>query len=162
MAAALGADLETPELAAAKAAYEDRAAEFARVAAEKADLTSLFIYADEANEYVAYPPLWADLAMYQALGLNIIVPEAPPGDYWEELSPELALKYPSDIVFQSTRAGVLTLEELAAHPTYGKLPAVAAGQAGPWNQDFIQSYQGLAAAFDMLLATLRGAEDVTA
>lgn len=162
LAAALGADLETPELAAAKATYEERAAEFARVATEKADLTSLFIYADDANEYVAYPPLWADLAMYQALGLNIIVPEAPPGDYWEELSPELALKYPSDIVFQSTRAGVLTLEELAAHPTYGKLPAVAAGQAGPWNQDFIQSYQGLAAAFDMLLATLRGAEDVTA
>ena len=36
-----------------------------------------------------------------------------------------------------------------------------AGQFGPWNQDFVQSYQGLTAAFEMLLETLAGAEDVT-
>lgn len=162
LAELLGADLETPELAEARATYEERAAEFSRVAAEKADLTSLFIYADGTTEYVAYPPIWADLAMYQALGLNIIVPDSvPEGDYWEELSPEQAEKYVSDIVFQSTREGIFSLEELAAHPTYGTLPAVKAGQVGPWNQDFIQSYQGLAAAFDTLLGPLQNAQDVT-
>lgn len=162
LAALLGADLETPELSAARTAYEEKAAEFERVATEKADLTSLFVYADGEFEYVAYPPIWADLAMYQALGLNVMEPtDVPEGDYWEELSPEQASKYVSDIVFQSTRLGVFSAEELAAHPTYGKLPAVAAGQLGPWNQDFIQSYQGLTAAFETLLATLAPAEDVT-
>jgi iron complex transport system substrate-binding protein len=162
LAGLLGADLDTPELVEAKAAYEERAAEFAQVATEKADLTSLFIYADGEYEYVAYPPLWADLAMYQAMGLNIIVPEdAPPGDYWEELSPEQASKYISDIIFQSTREGIFTIEELTAHPTYGQLPAVEAGQVYPWNQDFIQSYQGLTAAFDTLIEPLKGAQKVT-
>jgi iron complex transport system substrate-binding protein len=161
LAGLLGADLDTPELAAAKAAYEERAAEFAQVATEKAALSSLFVYADGEYEYVAYPPLWADLAMYQAMGLNIIVPDAPPGDYWEELSPEQASKYLSDIIFHSTRAGVFGLEEMAAHPTYGQLPAVEAGQVYPWNQDFIQSFQGLTAAFDSLLEPLRDARDVT-
>jgi iron complex transport system substrate-binding protein len=162
LAGLLGADLDTPEQVAAKAAYEERAAEFAQVATEKADLTSLFIYADGEYEYVAYPPLWADLAMYQAMGLNIIVPEdAPAGDYWEELSPEQASKYISDIIFQSTREGIFTIEELTAHPTYGQLPAVEAGQVYPWNQDFIQSYQGLTAAFDTLIEPLKGAQKVT-
>ncbi len=36
-----------------------------------------------------------------------------------------------------------------------------AGQVGTWNQDFIQGYQGLTAAFEMLLETLASAEDVT-
>lgn len=43
---------------------------------------------------------------------------------------------------------------MAAHAAYGSLPAVNAGQISPWNQDFIQSYQGLTAA-------LESAEDVT-
>lgn len=162
LAAALGADLDTPEMAEARATYEERAAEFAQLAAEKSDLTSLFVYADGEYEYVAYPPVWADLAMYQAMGLNIIVPDnVPEGDYWENLSPEQARKYVSDILFQSTRDGIFTAEDLAAHPTYGTLPAVEAGQIAPWNQDFIQSYQGLTAAFDALLGPLREARDVT-
>lgn len=161
LAESLGADLDTPELAAAKAAYEERAAELSRIATEKADLTSLFIYADGEFEYVAFPPIWADLAMYQAMGMNIIEPDAPAGEYWEEVSPEQASKYLSDIVFQSTRLGVFTIEELTAHPTYGQLPAVKSRQVGPWNQDFIQSYQGLTAAFDTLLGSLRNARKVT-
>jgi iron complex transport system substrate-binding protein len=95
------------------------------------------------------------------MGLNIIVPDAAPGEYWEELSPEQASKYQSDVVFQSTRLGVFTIEQLQSHPTYGQLPAVKAGQVGPWNQDFIQSYQGLTAAFETLLGPLREAKKVT-
>lgn len=162
LAESLGADLDTPELAAAKAAYDEARSEFERVAREKAELTSLFVYADGTAEYVAYPPIWADLAMYQALGLNIIVPDnVPENDYWEQLSPEQAAKYPSDILFQSTRLGIFTPEELAAHATYGSLPAVKSGQIAPWNQDFIQSYQGLTAALQTLLQALESAEKVT-
>jgi iron complex transport system substrate-binding protein len=162
LAESLGADLDTPELAEAKAAYEEARAEFERVAAEKADLTSLFVYANGTAEYVAYLPIWADLTMYQALGLNIIVPDnVPENDYWEQLSPEQASKYPSDILFQSTRLGIFTPEELAAHATYGSLPAVKAGQIAPWNQDFTQSYQGLTAALETIVTALAPAEDVT-
>jgi hypothetical protein len=56
---------------------------------------------------------------------------------------------------------VFSLEELAAHPTYGRLPGVESGQMGPWNQDFIQSHQGLTAALETLKATLQDAADVT-
>lgn len=165
LAGLLGADLETPEIQAARAAYEDAVAAFSQAAQEQAaaGVTSLFMYADPTELYIAYPPIWADLAMYQGLGMNILVPEAvPEGDYWEALSTEQAIKYPSDLIFQSSRTGTLTPEELAAHPTYGALPAVKAGQVYTWNQDFIQSYQGLTAALSHLTEALQGAEKVTA
>lgn len=161
LAGLLGADLESPELVAAKAAYDEAVAAFSAVAAEKSDLTTLFVYAAGDNEYVANPSKWADLAMYQSLGLNIIDPDVPETEYWHTLSPEQAMTYPSDILFQSTRSGILSLEELAAHPTYGLLPAVAAGQTGAWNQDFIMSYQGLTAALETMLPVLEAATKVT-
>ena len=164
LAASLGADLESPEIQEAKSAYEAAVAEFSEVAKEQADagITSLFMYADPTELYIAYPPIWADLSMYQALGMDIIVPESvPEGDYWESLSTEQAIKYVSDLIFQSSRTGTLTLEELAAHPTYGALPAVKAGQVIAWDQDFIQSYQGLTAALTHLTEALRQAEKVT-
>lgn len=164
LAASLGADLGSPEIQEAKAAYETAVADFSNVAQEKAaaGITSLFMYADPTELYIAYPPIWADLAMYQALGMDIIVPDSvPDGDYWESLSTEQAVKYVSDLIFQSSRTGTLTLEELAAHPTYGALPAVKAGQVTPWNQDFIQSYQGLTAALTHLAEALEKAEKVT-
>lgn len=60
LAASLGADVETPELLAARADYEESVAAFKALAAEKSDLTTLFVYADGQFEYVAYPPDWAD------------------------------------------------------------------------------------------------------
>ena len=127
LAALLGADLDTPEIQEAKAGYQDAVATFSAVAQETADagITSLFMYADPTELYIAYPPIWADLAMYQALGMDIIVPDTvPEGEYWESLSTEQAIKYPSDLIFQSSRTGTLTPEDLAAHPSYGALPAV--------------------------------------
>ena len=41
------------------------------------------------------------------------------------------MMYQSDVLFQSTRTGVFSPEELAVHPTYGRLPAVESGQMGP-------------------------------
>ena len=61
----------------------------------------------------------------------------------------------------ATRLGIFTPDELAAHATYGSLTAVNAGQISPWNQDFIQSYQGLTAAQETIVAALESAEDVT-
>ncbi|MDQ2654997.1 MAG: ABC transporter substrate-binding protein [Chloroflexota bacterium] len=161
LAALLGADLETPELQAAQAAYDERVARFAGIAQEKADLTTLFASANGEAVYVANPADWADLAWYRTLGLTILDPEAARWAYWEELSAEQAGKYQPDILFESAREGSFTKEELQAHPLYRTLPAVAAGQVASWNQDFIQSYQGLGAALETMIAALESAQKVT-
>ncbi|MCA9864662.1 MAG: ABC transporter substrate-binding protein, partial [Thermomicrobiales bacterium] len=160
LAGLLGADLETPELQAAKAAYDERVARFREIAQEKAGLTSLFASANGEAMFVANPVDWADLAWYRTLGLNIIDPEAERWEYWEELSAEQAGKYQPDIFFESEREGSFTQEEMQAHPLYQILPAVKAGQVAPWNQDFIQSYQGLGAALETMITALERAHDV--
>lgn len=160
LARLLGADVNTPDLVAAKRDY-DRAIEGLRtVAAERRDLKVLFVSAADDALYVANPTASADLALFQALGLNVVVPERTEDGYWEMLSPEQALKYPADIVFQA-RSGALSIEDLKAHPTYGQMPAVKAGQAHTRNLDVVQSYQGMAVSINELLPTLRAAKDVT-
>jgi iron complex transport system substrate-binding protein len=161
LAVALGADLETPELVEAKARYDQALADFPAAAAGQSSLRVLFIYAAEGESiYVANPIDWADLTLYQSLGLNIVQPEVEPGTFWEELSTELANKYPADIIFHSTRPGTMTPDELAAHPTLGQHPAVKAGQIGAWNQDFIMSYQGMTDALETTIATVSASTPV--
>ena len=162
LAALLGADVNAPAVQEAKAAYDKAIADLKANAAAKKDLKSIFVYADGTSMYVAYPPIWADLSMYQELGLNTVVPDGvPAGDYWEELSPEQALKYPADILFQSARDGAFTIEQLKAHPTYGQIPAVKEGQAYSWNQDSVQSYEGMKAAVQAVADALKDAKDIT-
>jgi iron complex transport system substrate-binding protein len=162
LAAALGAELDTPELADAKARYDAALTGFPIAAAEKADLKVLFIYLDATQAiYIANPPDWADLTLYQNLGVNAVLPETDPDTFWEELSIEEANKYPADILFNSTRPGTLTPEQIKAHPTLSQLPAVQAGQIGLWNQDFIMSYQGMAEALETTIAVIKSATKVT-
>ena len=160
LAAALGADLETPELAEAKARYEQAIADLEATAADKSDLQVLFLYVDDVELYIANPPDWADLNFYVAKGVNAVVPDAEPLTYWEQLSLEQALKYPSDVIMVSSRPGAKSPEDLASHPTFSAHPAVQAGQAYPWNQDFIQSYQGMADAIEHLVEVLNSSEKV--
>ncbi len=162
LAQALGADLSTPELLAQRARYEAAIQAFTQAAAEKRDLTSLFSSIKKDNSIViANPPDWRDLAWYRDLGLNIIDPDAEALEYWEELSLENALKYPSDILWQSTRPTAMTPEELEADPVHSNNPAVAAGQIGGWNQDSISSHQGMADALEGMIVVLASAEKVT-
>jgi iron complex transport system substrate-binding protein len=128
--------------------------------AEEEELQVLFMSADGDAINVANPGPWAELSTYLDLGLDIVVPDVEPDAYWQELSTEEARRYPADIVFQSTRAGSLTPDELQAHPTYSRHPAIAAGQVAPWNQDSIHSYQGLTTALDTLLQALDSSEKV--
>lgn len=164
LAVALGADLDSPELVEAKAAFEAAVATFSETASAKADLTTVFAGVDVNGDqwYMANPPDWADLSWYRSLGMTIVDPDVEPGAFWEYLSLEQAGKYPSDIFFNSTRAGSSTPEELQANPLFGVHPAIAAGQIGGWNQDFILSYQGLKAALDNMTSVLSTAEKVTA
>jgi iron complex transport system substrate-binding protein len=160
LAAALGADLSTPELAEAKDQYDAAIEQLEAIASEKADLTILFLYVDSETLYIANPPDWADLAFYESAGVTMIEPDAEPGSYWEQLSLEQALKYPADAIMTSTRPGTLSIEEITAHPALGAHPAAQAGQIFAWNQDFIQSYQGMTEAITHLTEVLETSEKV--
>jgi iron complex transport system substrate-binding protein len=108
------------------------------------------------------PVGWADVSLYQQAGVNVIVPDESDG-YWQTLSFEEALRYPADVIFNSSRGGgtlTLGLDELQAHPTFGQHPAVLAGQFGDWNQDFIMSFQGMTDAINAIIAPLESAEKV--
>ncbi|CAN5326933.1 ABC transporter substrate-binding protein [soil metagenome] len=163
LAEALGADLESPELVQAKTDFDSAIESFTTTAAEKSDLISLFASVDVTGDswYAASPVDWADLSWYQSLGMSIVQPDVEKGAYWEVLSMEQAGLYPADVFFNSTRAGVSTPEQLQENALFGAHPAVAAGQIGSWNQDFILSYQGLKAALDSVAGTLATAEKVT-
>ena len=103
------------------------------------------------------------MSLYQQAGVNVTVPDESDG-YWQTLSFEEAVRYPADVMFNSSRGGgTLTfgLEELRAHPTFSAHPAVAAGQVGDWNQDFIMSYQGMTDAINAIITPLEAAEKVT-
>jgi iron complex transport system substrate-binding protein len=162
LGASLGADLETPEVVAARAAYDAKVAEFQQVAAEKADLTNLFANFDTSLIYVGGPQDVSELIWLSALGLNFAnADSAMANEFWEELSAEQALLYPADVIFSDVYSVLLTAEDLAAEPVFAAMPAVAAGQVGLWNRDFPVSYAGATAFLETILETLRTAEKVS-
>jgi iron complex transport system substrate-binding protein len=162
LGASLGADLEAPEVVAAREAYEAKIAEFQELAAAKSDLTNLFANFEADLIYVGGPKDVAELKWLTTLGLNFINADSEMAtEFWEELSAEQAMLYPADIIFSDVYSALLTAEDLVGEPVYAAMPAVAAGQVGLWNRDFPVSYAGATAFLETLLETLRTAEKVT-
>lgn len=159
LASALGADVEASASATDKQRYDEASAALRELTASMSDVTSTFIWAGQDVLYVAVPEAWGDLLLFQELGLNIVTPEAPSMVFWDELGWEGAMMYPSDIVFNSWRSE-LSDDQLKEHPTMGAHPAIAAGQIGDWNQDFIMSYSGLADTIQAVIDTLEPAQKV--
>jgi iron complex transport system substrate-binding protein len=161
LAALLGADIESAEIAEARSTFEAAVEDLTAAAAEKSELSVLFAYVTREAEWLAANPApWGDLSFYQRLGLNFVPVDAAPGDFWEILGLELANKYPSDIFVNSTREDCLTPEELQADPLFGEHPAIKAGQIGGWDLEFLQSYQGITPAIKNLAALLRASEKI--
>lgn len=161
LAESLGADIDSPELLEARETFEAAIDNLENVATESSELNALFFAPVPDNVYIANPIDWADLNLYQELGVNIVQPNAEPNDFWESISHEQALKYPSDVIFISTRSEAFSIDEVLASPTWSQHPAVAAGQIFPWNQDFIMSYQGMTEALDGIASALESSEKVT-
>ncbi len=161
-AASLGVDLARPDLTGARDAYEAKAAELERVVAANPGLTVLFGSFGEDMIYIASPDYVGDLGMVRGLGLAIANEGSPAGDtYWEPLSTERALQYPSDVLYIDQYGAWTTIEELREHPTIGQHPAVKAGQAGPWPRDLPLSYEGMTAFLESIIAPLRTAQKVS-
>lgn len=162
LGASLGADLDAPEVVAAKEAYEAKVAEFQQVATEKADLTNLFVNFDTALIYVGGPQGVSELKWLTELGLTFANAEAEMAtEFWEELSAEQAGLYPADVLYSDVYSVLLTAEDLAGVPIFAALPAVEAGQVGLWNRDFPVSYAGAIRFLETILETFRTAEKVT-
>lgn len=114
----------------------------------------------DGTVYIANPGDWGDLNMFGEMGLNIVKPEAEAGSYWQQLSLEQAMLYPSDILFVSSRPEAVNAKDIGQFPTYAAHPAVVAGQAFDWNQDFIMSYQGMKSANDDVTNALNTSKKV--
>lgn len=161
-AASLGADLDAPELVAAREAYEAKIAEIEAIAAEKPDISVLFGSFGDGPFYIAGPDYVGDLGQLRSLGITIANDGSPTSDtYWENISPEQALYYPSDVLYIDQYGAWTTLEALQEHPTIGEHPAVKAGQTAPWMRDLPLNYEGLTAFLESMLAPLRDAKNVT-
>ncbi len=158
LSAALGIDLESPELAEQKAGYDQAVAAFEALMAEKAGLTALFIAPDVDAYYVANPEAAPDVKFYRDLGLTVPEIPVPPAEYWEMISLEEAVRYPTDVLLYSLRGSMLGLEAFQEHPTFSLHPAVQAGQVYPWNQDVVTSYLGLTRDLTDLTAALSAAD----
>ncbi len=148
LAAALGADLASAELAGQRTTYETAWKRFTDAVAAKSGISAVFIAPSADTIYVASPDAAGDVMLYRDLGLAVPTLPVAAGEYWESLSMEQALKYPTDMLFYSLRGDITSLDAFRAHPTFSKHPAVIAGQVFPWNQDFISNYPGLTTMLD--------------
>jgi iron complex transport system substrate-binding protein len=162
LAASLGADLEAPAIVEARSVYDAKVEEFKQVAGDKQDLTTLFMDFDPTALYVAGPDGVSELKFLRSLGLTFANAGAPAAsEFWETLSPEQALLYTSDVIYNDVYSTLRTVEELQADAVYAKMPAVAAGQVGLWERDFPVSYEGITSFLETILTTLRRAEKLS-
>ncbi len=163
LATALGADLDAPALVSDRDALDAKLAEFAAALSEKDDLTAIFAsYGEPGVYYVASPDYVADVGYARSLGLKLANDGSPDAtQYWEEISTEQALKYPSDLVYLDAYGALNTLEAVQGEKAINLHPAIAAGQVGYWSRDFPLNYAGLTGFLESLLVPLRTATKVS-
>ncbi|MCO5176100.1 MAG: ABC transporter substrate-binding protein [Thermomicrobiales bacterium] len=152
---ALGVDLSSPEQAAIKSDFDDAEAELKDAIASNPGLKAIVISPTPEEIYVASPDFMIDMWYWRDLGLDLVEPETD--DYWEILSWEQANKYPADLILVDARS-IDQLGELDSIGTWTSLPAVAAGQIGPWYAGAPYSYVQLAPTMRELAGIIRDAD----
>lgn len=155
LSASLGVDLESPELSEVKAVFMEAETELKAAITEQPDLTVLVVSPSVDTLYVASPEWMVDLYYFRELGLDIVVPNAE--EFWELLSWEQANLYPADLILIDARFDPES-EEIAAIGTWQSLPAIEAGQIGPWYAGAPYSYARLAPIMQELAEIIRGAD----
>ncbi|MEV5754867.1 ABC transporter substrate-binding protein [Actinoallomurus sp. NPDC052308] len=161
LAAALGADLKARQVTDAKARF-DRATETLRAAAKaKSGLKVLAASGSPDLFYASDPNANADLRYFRSLGVDLIMPDKVSSQgFFEELSWENADQYPADVILLDARTSALQPKDLAAKPTWAKLPAVKAGQVTPWQSEPRFSNAGFAPIVETLAAAIQKAQKV--
>ncbi|MFG2891812.1 ABC transporter substrate-binding protein [Streptomyces sp. NPDC048248] len=160
LAQSLGADLKAKKVADAKARFEKAAATL-RKAAKSHPVKVLACSGSPDLFYASNPGINADLMYYKSLGVDLIVPDhLDKGGYFESLSWENADKYKADVLLLDNRTATLQPKDLAAKPSWAKLPAVKAGQITPWSSEPRFSYAGAAPLIESLAKAIEDARKV--
>jgi iron complex transport system substrate-binding protein len=160
LAAALGADVNTPGIAADVAAFKAATDHARSVFAEKSDVVTAYIYAS-TDQIVFYDPnQFADTILFQDLGLNALQITTNQG-YTEEISIEQLRKYDFDVFFQLLPGGEEPGTGLDAIPTMDALPAVATGQVYRWQRNYAPSYKQFVPIFEAFIGDMAKAQQVT-
>ncbi|SDF74368.1 iron complex transport system substrate-binding protein [Blastococcus aurantiacus] len=157
LAEALGADMESEEVRAARADFEAASTALTEAAAGGLTVLPVAAYADEGF-YMAKSEDEPSLRMYGELGVQFVDPGGEEY-YWQTAGWEDVPQYPSDIILYSLR-GALTPEQMAEQPTYELLPAAQADQVHPWKY-IGMDYAAQAAYMAELAGWLAGSRDVT-
>ncbi|MCZ0995616.1 ABC transporter substrate-binding protein [Streptomyces noursei] len=155
LAAALGADFTTPELRRGKAAYTAARDRARRAIAGKPGLRVLFASADQDGIRVSKAG-FPSIGDFAGLGLDVVKPTGGTR-YMEKLSWELVDRYPADLILLDVRSSSLQAADLSANGLWRSLPAVRAGQLGPWNPEPNLSHHGMARVYDSLTRSLTDA-----
>ncbi|MGY5135193.1 ABC transporter substrate-binding protein [Streptomyces nigrescens] len=158
LAKSLGADLGAKKVTDAKARFE-KASEALRKAAKSHPVKVLACSGSPDLFYASNPGINADLMYYKSLGVDLVVPDhLDKGGYFESLSWENADKYKADVLLLDNRTATLQPKDLAAKPSWAKLPAVKAGQITPWSSEPRFSYAGAAPLIESLTKAIEGAK----
>ncbi|GAA2332210.1 ABC transporter substrate-binding protein [Streptomyces caniferus] len=158
LAGSLGADLKAKKVTDAKARFEKASAAL-RKAAKAHPVKVLACSGSPDLFYASNPGINADLMYYKSLGVDLIVPDhLDKGGYFESLSWENADKYQADVLLLDNRTATLQPKDLAAKPSWAKLPAVKAGQITPWSSEPRFSYAGAAPLIESLAKAIESAK----
>lgn len=162
LAADLGADTDSAELAAAKEDYEEALAEIKQVAAEKTDLDILLVSRTPELMYAAHPTNFPEIQTLEKLGLDFVEvnPDETYGGFFEELSWEQAGKYDADVIIVDARETDDVARQVDKLPVWQNLPAVKAGQVYEWKTAAPYSYAQYAPIFHDVATWLKDAEPV--
>lgn len=159
LVATLGADLNAPELVAAKARFEAAREAFKAGVAAKPDFTALAVWAGTDALYVAAPAGSSELSDFKAWGLDIVTPEvADDRGYWETLSWENADKYQPDLVMVDDRSAS-TIETAKAQPTWTTIKAAAAGAVTNWPAFWMRNYKVYAEQLEHLTEVIAATDE---
>ncbi|KIZ17836.1 ABC transporter substrate-binding protein [Streptomyces natalensis] len=160
LARSLGADMKAKKVTDAKARFEKAAAAL-RKAAKSHPVKVLACSGSADLFYASNPGINADLKYFKSLGVDLIVPDhLDKGGYFESLSWENADKYKADVLLLDNRTATLQPKDLAAKPSWTKLPAVKAGQITPWSSEPRFSYAGAAPLLESLTRAIESAKKV--
>ena len=161
LAEALGANLDAPEITARREAFDEAREALTAAAAAKPGLKVMAAYASDESLYVAAPAGAAELQDFADWGLDVVVPEAPEGEYWGILSWENADTYPADILILDDRSGDEVRNTVENQPLADIIPAVAAGQIGDWPAWWIRTYESYTAEIEEITALIERSDVVT-
>lgn len=154
LAGALGADLASEQVSQARATFESSSDAVRDAVAGNPDLSILFVTGATDTYYVGNAEAAGDLMYFVELGVTIPQTEDTSA-YWESRSWEETDRYLTDVIQIDRRPDWLTYEQMLERQTFALLPAVAAGQVGTWDVEFVNSYQGFAPVLDRLAETIR-------